>query len=111
MKTKYKNKDFSHDDALAYIKALKTPWQTMQHDISLALEIIRAEVEQPIQQVALLDKVEHVENEIHFSFPDWHAPVEAHFVAQYGKAQGSFIFDKVLMQLFKRAQGETRNLH
>jgi len=108
MKNKNNVRKFSHDDALEYVEALKAPWQTMQRDISFAMEIIQAEA---AENITFINKIEQVDNEIHFSFPDWHAPVEAHFIAQYGKAEGSFIFDKVVMQLFKRAQGETNYVH
>ena len=99
---------FSFDDAVAYVEALKTPWRTMHADMDAARAIIAAQTDEP---VAVIDKVEQVANALHFSFPDWHGPLEAHFVNRYGKSEGSFIFDKVIMHLFKQARSETRQLH
>lgn len=83
----------------------------MQQDVDAALAIIEFETEKSVSQIKLIDKVEHQDNAMVFSFPDWHEPVEQYFVEQYGKEQGSFIFEKVVIQLYRRARGTVEYVH
>ncbi len=94
-----------------YLEELKSPWKTMQQDIAAALAIINSETDMPFTQISFIKKVEQCGNTLEFSFPDWHMPVESYFVNQYGKEEGSYIFDKVVIQLFKRARGTQVALH
>ena len=106
-----KKNRFKLPDVHAYVESLKSPWQTMQQDVAEALAIIATETNRPLSQIKFIDKVERQGDAMVFSFPDWHAPVEQYFIQQYGEEQGRHIFEKVVIQLFRRARDTSLTIH
>ena len=101
----------SEHDFKEYLEEIKKPWKTMNQDIDKALEIISLTDNKSINPLLFSEELDNFKDHVTIHFPNWHDHIEAHFIEQYGTKEGSIIYDKVVMQLYKTAKGERVYMH
>jgi len=111
MLDKNNKKLLSEYDFEEYLKEIKKPWKTMNRDIDKALEIISRAENRSINPLLFSEQLDNFNDQVTVHFPNWHDHIEEHFIQQYGKEEGSAIYDKVVMQLYKTAKGERVYMH
>ena len=95
-----------------FIADLKSPWMTMESDMSRALSIIKrySDDENSSDDIEIVSVTKN-SNHTKIQFPDWLSEVEKQFINEYGVEKGRYIFKKVVMRLYLLSNDKGPSLH
>lgn len=87
-----------------YIKELKKPWESMQEDTNLAIEIIGEHHPEGNSIIKFVDRVDEEADDFIVQFPQWQSDLQNAFVKKYGTFEGKIVFHKIMMRLFETSR-------